>query len=47
MNMLLTYILISSFQPLLPYSGLITLCDVMCHVTMVTCLFIVQEIKKK
>ena len=47
MNILLTYILISFFQPLLPNSRLMTLCYAIHHVTAVTCLFIFQEIKEK
>jgi len=45
--MLLTCILTLSFQHLLPDSRLMTSCYVTHHVTVVTCLFIVQEIKKK
>jgi len=36
----------SFFQPLFLDSRPITLCHVMHHVTMVTCLFIVQKIKE-
>ena len=46
-NMPLTCILTLFFQPLLPDSRLVTSCYVTHHVTVVTCLFIVQEIKKK
>ena len=45
MNMLLTYTLISPFQPLLPDPRPTTSCYVMCHVTAVMYSFIVQEIK--
>ena len=42
----LIYILMSYFQPfLLDFMPMIS-CYVMCHVTMVTCIFIIQEIKK-
>ena len=37
----------SSFQSLILYSRLMTLCHVTCHINTVTYLFIIQEIKKK
>ena len=46
-DMYLDIILTLSFQPLLPGFKLIISCHVMCHVIMVTCLFIIQKIKIK
>ena len=45
--MLLTCFLISSFSPLLPKSRPMTSHHVTCHVTTVTCLFIVNKRKEK
>jgi len=45
-NMPLTYILTSSFQFLFPDSRLMTSWHVMCHVTIVMCLFIIQKEKE-
>jgi len=46
-HMYLDIILTSSFQPLLLSSRLTTSYHVMCHVVMVTCLFIIQKSKLK
>ena len=46
-NILLTYTLISSFQPLLLDSRPMTLCHVMLHMTTVTYIFIIQEKEKR
>ena len=47
MNMLLIYILTLSFQPLLLDSRTMILCNMMCHVTTVIGLFIIQEKEKE